>query len=145
MAKDKDPLKLVQMLADVAELEKSQKVAVSMAHLTEEARRLEVLEQYLCEYREQSAGSGRELDIGQVTRRHAFIDALMRAVSDQGHRVTVLRKELESTLGLWRDAKSRVSALKEYTGRIDDQERLRAERREQNVLDDMAGRRGGQR
>ena len=143
MAKDKDPLKLVQTLADAAEFENSQKVAASVAHLSAEAQRLAVLEQYLSEYRDRRTDNGGTLDVAYMTRQHEFVAALTRAISDQDRRVTDLREQFESTLGLWRDAKSKVSALKQYTGRIDDRERLRSERKEQSTLDDIAGRSSG--
>ena len=86
MAKSKDPLELVQMLADVAELKKSQQVAASMVNLSAEAERLTLLEQYLGEYLEQSNKQKGELDIALMKSRHEFIDALTKAIGNQDQR-----------------------------------------------------------
>ena len=135
MTERKDPLNVVQRLADMAELRKSQQVAVSIASLSAEERRLAVLERYLAEYQEAGA-KDRQLAIGALRTRSDFIAALSQAVRTQSEQVRQLRLQFEQRLTLWREAKAKASAVERFADRRESQRKQETARAEQTALDD---------
>jgi flagellar FliJ protein len=136
MAKSKDPLDLVQMLAEAAELEKSQQVAVSMRSLNTEQQRLAMLERYLEEYRGGAAAAGSSSDINALKTKRNFLEALDKAVQDQGAQVSRLRAQFEQQLDVWRAAKAKANAVEQFAGRKSAKKALEEARREQTRLDE---------
>ena len=135
MNRRKDPLSIVKQLADIAELEKSQQVAASIATLSAEEQRLAVLERYLAEYRGGQVAE-ETLAVDVLRSRQDFIAALDDAVRTQSHQVKQLRAQFEQRLTLWRDAKAKVSAVERFAGRREaERDRARA-RAEQTALDE---------
>lgn len=136
MTRHKDPLDLVQMLAEAAELEKSQHVAASMRSLSAEERRLELLERYLEEYRGAALPTGMASDIATLQSRRHFLEALRKAVLDQGAQVSRLRAQFERELDVWRTAKAKANAVEQFAGRKSAKKQLEEARREQTQIDE---------
>lgn len=135
MNERKDPLTIVQRLADMAEVRKSQQVAASIASLSAEEERLAVLERYLAEY--QAAGAkDRQLAIAALRSRSDFITALSQAVRTQSEQVRRLRVQFEHRLTLWREAKAKASAVERFAGRRESQRKRATAKAEQTALDD---------
>jgi flagellar export protein FliJ len=136
MTRHKDPLDLVQMLAEAAELEKSQQVAASMRSLGAEERRLALLERYLEEYRGAAVPAGTASDIATLQSRRHFLEALRKAVQEQGAQVSRLRAQFEQQLDFWRTAKAKANAVEQFAGRRSAKKQLEETRREQAQIDE---------
>lgn len=131
----KDPLKLVKMLADIAELEKSQHVASSLMRLSAEKQRLALLEQYLAEY-QNNIEPGASVDVERVRSTQGFVQALTKAVDEQGEAVDRIVGEYQRGLDGWRAAKAHAKTVDEFDGRRVQQETIERTRREQHGLDE---------
>ena len=141
MSKERNPLDMARMLADMAEFEKSKSVAAAMLNLSAEERRLETLERYLREYRDAGCLADGLVNVGMLRARHEFLDTLKKAVEDQGFRVDRLRDSVAQDVSDWRNAKARVGALDKFLDRRAAKEKDRRERREQARLDETTAHR----
>ncbi|MGD8341724.1 MAG: flagellar export protein FliJ [Gammaproteobacteria bacterium] len=138
MAKDRNPLDMARMLADIAEFEKSKTVAAAMLNLSAEEERLATLERYLEEYRNSSGPGTGGISVGLLRSRHEFIETLAQAVEDQSYRVESLRDRIAQDVSDWRDAKAKVGALDKFLERRLEKEKERRNRREQARLDETS-------
>lgn len=129
----RDPLNIVQMLAEIAELEKSRAVADSLVKLSAERERLALLEQYLDEYA--ANRENESVDIEKLKSRSSFLSALTQAIGDQSSSIDQINTILEQRIETWREARANSKAVSRLTERRT-QTRVRLqERREQAEID----------
>lgn len=129
----RDPLNIVQMLAEIAELEKSRAVADSLVKLSAERERLALLEQYLDEYA--ASRENESVDIEKLKSRSSFLSALTQAIGDQSSSIDQINTILEQRIETWREARANSKAVSRLTERRT-QTRVRLqERREQAEID----------
>ena len=138
MSKERNPLNMARMLADIAEFEKSKGVAAAMLNLSAEEERLETLEGYLREYRGAGPTTDGGVNVGMLRARHEFLDTLTKAVEDQGYRVDRLKDSVAQDVSDWRHAKAKVGAIDKFLDRRLEKEKERRERREQARLDETS-------
>ena len=137
----KDPLKIVELLAEVAELEKSRQVADSLVRLSAERERLALLEQYLSEYGYEAAAE--VTDIESLNAKRGFLNALAQAIGDQSASVDQLNSTLERHIETWRNARANTAAVGKLTGRRSVEHARKRERAEQHELESrLHGQRG---
>jgi flagellar export protein FliJ len=134
----KDPLDIVQMLAEISELEKSREVADSLVRLSAERERLALLEQYLSEY---SDGPENEaLDIEKLRSKRTFLTALAQAIGDQSASIDQINAVLGRRIETWREARANKKAVGRLTTKRAHAQAL-AEERYQQAEADAAGQR----
>lgn len=134
----KDPLDVVRMLAEIAELEKSRDVADSLVRLSAERERLALLEQYLQEYAGSTADEA--LDIEKLRNRRSFLNALAKAIGDQGASIDQINSVLEQRIANWREARASSKAVSRLASKRA-RTRRNAEERRQQLEADASGQR----
>lgn len=130
---NKDPLSVVKMLADIAELEKSREVANSIVRLSAERERLALLEQYLDEYG--PGASGLATDIESLRTRRNFLYSLAAAIGDQSASIEQTQAILLRHIETWRSARANARAVNKLTERRSAEKARSRDRIEQNDLD----------
>ena len=118
----KDPLNIVQFLAEIAELEKSREVADSLVKLSAQRERLALLEQYLSDY--SGFRQDEAVDIESLRTRRGFLSALAEAIGDQNATLEQASAALDRHIETWRTARANSQALGKLT---DKRARVRAQ------------------
>jgi len=133
-------LKTIKTLADTAEAESSKEVSQRLAALNREEKRLVQLIEYLAGYEEKERAGREGQSITSIQSRRRFIERLREAISQQQQLVKNYRQLYEIEVDRWREARSHSLGLQKYVERIDQQQDLKQNRRDQARLDEIGAR-----
>lgn len=132
----------LERLAAHTEAEQARRLAERQRGLDTEERRLEQIRSYLADYAKPPARSGPPLTISALQSQRGFMERLQNAVDQQRGTVDQQRQQAEQQATQWRSARARTLALKRLGERLDQQERLRQDRRDQARMDEVGARSG---
>lgn len=141
MAKSK---RLVSVLRITISRERdvAREVATYKEALEKQQQRLAELFAYRDDYGHQtSIGGEHHTDVGKLHDRRAFLAGLVRAISQQQHRVEAARADYQEQKQRWLAIRSKCQALDKAVTRYRRHELARAEQREQAEGDECAQRR----
>lgn len=134
-------LQPVQDLVDDAERRLAQSVAGSEQRLREAETKLQELQHYLAEYRQQFSNSAsRGMGVTGLRDYQAFLAKLGEAIRQQGEAVQRLRADRDAQRLRWQDAAKRAKALDHVVCQWRNEERQAQDRREQRDSDERAQR-----
>jgi flagellar FliJ protein len=139
----------LQRLASHTEAENARRLADRLRALDTEERRLQQIRAYLAEYGEAAApgrsgspvrsGAGAQsMTIGRLRSNRGFLERLRHAVDEQRATVETQRHQVEQQTRLWHTARARRRSLEKLGERLQQQEQVRSDRREQVQLDEIA-------
>ena len=132
----KKQIKTLHALASNAEREASLAVSQRRGVLEAEEQRLAQLHAYLDDYsRDDASTSG--LFIDTIRTRRAFVTKIRGGIEQQERLIAGLRRQLELDLQRWHDTRTRALGLERFAERLQDEEDLRQDRREQAKLDEV--------
>lgn len=123
-------------LATAEERQLSMRVGRSQARLKEQLDRLAELDSYRSGYA-QSHGDSRRLPSAHWKDYQNFLSRLDEALSAQRRIVTECEENLDVHRRQWMRRRRRVESLDKFRLRLEEEERVSAERREQRLLDDL--------
>lgn len=134
-------LQPVQDMIDDAERRLAQRVAGCEQRVREAETKLQELQRYLAEYRQQFSNSAaRGMGASGLRDYQAFLAKLEEAIRQQSDVVQRLRVERDAERLRWQDAARRAKALDHVTGQWRNEERQAQDRREQRDSDEHAQR-----
>lgn len=130
-------MKPIQNLADDREREAGRVVSHAQAALIAAEKQLAELVSYRAEYaaRQQTAESQ---DVARIQNFQAFLGRLEDAIRQQQRVVDQARVAAEASTSVWRERKIESASLGKVVGRLQSQERVAADRRDQNATDERA-------
>jgi len=131
-------LKSVQTLAKSAEVETSSQVSSHRRALQIEEQRLAQLEAYHREYTRQGDDAQQTIGINSIRSHRGFMQKLNEAIAAQRKAVSHSLMQLETQLGLWREARSHALSLQKFSERVAEKADKRQERKDQKELDNIA-------
>lgn len=137
--KRSERLDIVQQAAARTEKERAERVALAEKHLAEMQQKLAALEKYRSEYEAgfaTKAGAG----LGAVGVRdfQTFLARLGEALSQQRELVASARRALDAERDNWREAAQRTHVVETLVGKWQGEETRAANRRDQNISDELA-------
>ena len=137
--KRSERLDIVQQAAARTEKERAERVALAEKHLAEMQQKLAALEKYRSEYEAgfaTKAGAG----LGAVGVRdfQTFLARLGEALSQQRELVASARRALDAERDNWREAAQRTHVVETLVGKWQGEETRAANRRDQNMSDELA-------
>lgn len=134
-------LQPVQDMIDDAERRLAQSLANCEQRLREGETKLQELQRYLAEYRQQFSNSAaRGMGATGLRDYQAFLAKLDEAIRQQSEAVRKLRADRDAERLRWQDAARRAKALDHVAGQWRNEERRAQERREQRDSDERAQR-----
>ncbi|HUQ11058.1 MAG TPA: flagellar export protein FliJ [Steroidobacteraceae bacterium] len=139
MQKRSERLDIVQQAASRTERERAERVALAEKHLVEMQQKLAALEKYRGEYEagfaaKTSAGFG-----GAAVRDfQTFLARLGEALNQQRELVAGARNALDAERNHWREAAQRTHVVETLVEKWQGEETRAANRRDQNISDELA-------
>jgi flagellar protein FliJ len=141
-----DRLDVVQQVAARNEREHAERVAAAQRHLKEMEDKHAALEKYRGEYEAGFAARSRAgFDAVGVRDFQAFLARLGEALVAQAELVNQARAALDAVRVQWREAAQRAHVVDSLAERWQSEETRAADRREQNVSDELSSQRAAQR
>ena len=141
-----DRLEVVQQVSARNEREHAERVAAAQRHLQEMEDKHAALEKYRSEYEAGFAARSRAgFDAIGVRDFQAFLARLGEALVAQAELVSQARATLEAVRAQWREAAQRAHVVDSLAERWQSEETRAADRREQNVTDELSSQRATQR
>jgi flagellar protein FliJ len=137
--KRSERLDIVQQAANRTEKERAERVALAEKHLTEMQQKLAALEKYRGEYEAGfAAKAGAGFGAASVRDFQTFLARLGDALNQQKELVAAARRALDAERDSWREAAQRAHVVETLTERWQGEEALQANRRDQNMSDELA-------
>src|SRR5690348_456091 len=139
MQKRSERLDIVQQAASRTERERAERVAIAEKHLVEMQQKLAALEKYRSEY-EAGFAAKTSAGFGAVAVRdfQTFLARLGEALTQQRELVAGARKALDVERNHWREAAQRTHVVETLVGKWQGEESRAADRRDQNMSDELA-------
>ena len=139
MQKRSERLDIVQQAASRTERERAERVALAEKHLVEMQQKLAALEKYRSEY-EAGFAAKTSAGFGAVAVRdfQTFLARLGEALNQQRELVAGARKALDVERNHWREAAQRTHVVETLVGKWQGEETRAADRRDQNMSDELA-------
>jgi flagellar FliJ protein len=132
-------LDIVQQAANRTEKERAERVALAERHLAEMQQKLTALEKYRSEYEAGfAAKAGAGLGAAGVRDFQTFLARLGEALNQQRDLVAAARRALDAERDNWREAAQRAHVVETLTERWQGEETRAANRRDQNMSDELA-------
>ncbi len=130
-------IKPIKTLADDRERDAGRALSRAQAALEAAEKQLSELASYRAEYaaRQQDAGA---VDIARVQNFQAFLGRLEDAIRQQQQVVDQARAAADASSAAWRERKIESSSLGKVVSRLQTQERVAIDRREQAATDERA-------
>ncbi len=136
-------LRPIQGIADHREREAARRLGADRARLRAEEVQWERLCRFRDEYRRDfQKGLQRGMDAGRLAEYQVFMARLDEAVTAQAAVVEAARRALAEAQKAWRLRHTRTRSLDKAIERLEVEDGRGEERREQALLDEVAGRRG---
>lgn len=126
----------IKNLADDREREAGRAVSRTQAALEAAEKQLAELVNYRAEYAARQHDGA--LEAARMQNFHAFLARLEDAVRQQQRVVEQARAAAEASTSVWRERKIESASLGKVVTRLEVQERLAGERREQTATDERA-------
>jgi flagellar FliJ protein len=137
--KRSDRLDIVQQATARTERERAERVALAEKHLVEMQQKLSALEKYRTEYEAGfAARAGAGLGAIGVRDFQTFLARLGEALVQQKELVGAARKALEAERNHWREAAQRSHVVETLAERWQGEEARAADRRDQQLSDELA-------
>lgn len=137
--KRSERLDVVQQAAARTEKERAERVALAEKHLVEMQQKLSALEKYRSEYEAGfAAKAGAGFGAANVRDFQTFLARLGEALLQQRDLVAAARHALEAEKNHWREAAQRTHVVETLVGRWQGEETRAADRRDQNMNDELA-------
>ena len=137
--KRSERLDIVQQAANRTEKERAERVALAEKHLAEMQQKLAALEKYRGEYEAGfAAKAGAGFGAASVRDFQTFLARLGEALDQQKELVAAARRALDAERDSWREAAQRAHVVETLTERWQGEELLQANRRDQNMSDELA-------
>jgi flagellar FliJ protein len=137
--KRSERLDIVQQAANRTEKERAERVGLAEKHLTEMQQKLAALEKYRGEYEAGfAAKAGAGFGAASVRDFQTFLARLGDALNQQKELVAAARHALDAERNSWREAAQRAHVVETLTERWQGEETLQANRRDQNMSDELA-------
>jgi flagellar FliJ protein len=137
--KRSERLDIVQQAANRTEKDRAERVALAEKHLAEMQQKLAALEKYRSEYEAGfAARAGAGFGAASVRDFQTFLGRLGEALDQQKELVAAARRALDAERDQWREAAQRAHVVETLTERWQGEERRQADRRDQNMSDELA-------
>lgn len=131
----------IQKVASHKEHKAAAALGESRQRRAADRQRLDELRQYLAEYLARFAAAAKNgLSSSQILEYQVFIGKLETAIAQQEEIVARSQKACDSNKAQWRGRYTKSQAVQNAVGRMQEQERKDADRREQSESDDHAQR-----
>ncbi|WP_435104274.1 flagellar export protein FliJ [Arhodomonas sp. AD133] len=144
MSRRSERMQPIQRLAGDRSREAARVLAQRREALEQETERLAQLRGFRREYEQRLALSGQNgIDAYRLRDYNAFLARIDTAITQQQQSIDGLQAEVERLRDDWLRAWGNARALEQLVARYRDQERRRAEAREQRDSDELAQRLGG--
>lgn len=141
MAPPSERFRPIQKVTSHKERKAAAALGESLQQREAASRRLAELRQYLAEYLARFAGAAKNgLSSRQVLEYQVFIGKLETAIAQQEEIVSRSQKACDSSKAQWRGRYTKSQAMQKAVGRMQEQERKDADKREQSESDDRAQR-----
>jgi flagellar protein FliJ len=139
MKKRSERLDVVQQATSRTERERAERVALAEKHLVEMQQKLAALEKYRTEYEAGfAAKAGAGFGAASVRDFQTFLARLGEALNQQRDLVSAARRALDAERDSWREAAQRAHVVETLTERWQGEEQRDADRRDQNMSDELA-------
>lgn len=136
------PMDVLRELAEKTLHDTTTRLGMARRTHAQEAVRLEQLENYEHEYRQQlqQTIADKGISVISLLTRQRFIESLSRVVHQQEKHVSGCQFSVDKVLSTWQKEKQRLNAFETLKSRAEAQQQLKEARQEQKMMDEFARR-----